>query len=713
VQELKHSIETNGSAMPLLFLNHSRANNAEAMALKDWLRQEGWDDVFLDIDPEGGIAANKRWRDALIRAARRCEVVLLVVSHSWLKSDWCLAEASYAGMLGKRLFLLLVEDISIADLPPALSDESQVVRLAPAGAIVQIRVRLPSGKESIVAFSKEGLTRLRHGLMEAGLDRAFFPWPPEADPHRPPYRGLRPFEVEDAGVFFGRDGSITEALDTLRLIRERAPPRVLSIVGASGVGKSSFLRAGLLPRLHRDDRNFLPLPVIRPQHSAINGEMGLASAIASALAAYDLRYSRQSIREAIAGGAASLSRVIDDLLNKASAALLLELYGGRPPALVLSIDQAEELFLPSAGNEAREFLELICSLVVEDRPAFVALFTIRSDKFSLLQGAPALQGIPQRAFPLPPLSLGEFKTVIEGPLERVADTGLIIDPQLTDRLLEEIQSVGGGDALGLIAFTMERLYLEYAASRRLGLAQYTALGGISHAITSAINQALVAADSDPNIPRTPAERLMLLRRGMIPWLVGISPEDGTPRRRIARMLEIPADSLPLIQLLVEQRVLISDRDQQTGEVTIEATDALLRQWDPLRGWLSEDRAALTVLEAVRSAARDWEASGCDRAWLNHVGGRLQDGEQIAARIDFCGILSPQEHRYLKECREREDWKAHLVAAGNALRELADSSPLIENLDDPASRRRIVEVLLSTLALIDPKSRWQDDLGALG
>ena len=67
------------------------------------------------------------------------------------------------------------------------------------------------------------MQRLKHGLEEAGLDPKYFAWPPQNDPNRPPYRGLRPLEAEDAGIFFGRDGPIVEALDRLRGLRE--PPR--------------------------------------------------------------------------------------------------------------------------------------------------------------------------------------------------------------------------------------------------------------------------------------------------------------------------------------------------------------------------------------------------------------------------------------------------------------------------------------------------------
>src|SRR5262249_56297324 len=99
------------------------------------------------------------------------------------------------------------------------------------------------------------------------------------EPDRPPYPGLRPVEAADAGVFFGREAQIVIALDRLRGWREAAPPRLLAILGASGAGKSSFLRAGLLPRLARDDVNFLPLPIIRPQTSVIAGSTGLIASV--------------------------------------------------------------------------------------------------------------------------------------------------------------------------------------------------------------------------------------------------------------------------------------------------------------------------------------------------------------------------------------------------------------------------------------------------
>jgi hypothetical protein len=76
----------------LIFLSHSSANNAAAVALRDWLVAEGWDELFFDRDPERGIVAGERWERALNEAANRCEAVLFLVSRAWLSSDWCLKE---------------------------------------------------------------------------------------------------------------------------------------------------------------------------------------------------------------------------------------------------------------------------------------------------------------------------------------------------------------------------------------------------------------------------------------------------------------------------------------------------------------------------------------------------------------------------------------------------------------------------------------------
>ena len=118
---------------------------------------------------------------------------------------------------------------------------------------------LPDGGQRHVTLSVGGLKRLKLGLEKAGIDPLFFAWPPDNEPDRAPYRGLKPLEREDAGIFFGCDAEIIDALDRLRGLSEAPQPRLLVILGSSGSGKSSFMRAGSA-RPKRDDRAFFRCP---------------------------------------------------------------------------------------------------------------------------------------------------------------------------------------------------------------------------------------------------------------------------------------------------------------------------------------------------------------------------------------------------------------------------------------------------------------------
>ncbi len=669
--------------MPRLFISHAGENTAEAVAICDWLAGGGWDDVFLDTDPERGIKAGENWKKALKDAGNRCEAVLFLVSPFWLRSDVCRAEFNLADYASKRLFGVVLEGTVIDDLPGWLTADPQFVSVAKAGETRTFSVVLPRTGEAVkVEFSSEGLRRLKIGLQAASLDAKYFAWPPENDPDRPPYRGLKPLEAEDAGIFFGREGPVAEALDRLHALRDTAPPRLLVILGASGAGKSSFLRAGLFPRLARDDRNFLPLPVIRPERSAISGEIGLLPALERGFTLAKIAIPRADLRLAIQGGAAKLKPLLQALADKATP---MAVDGGvkpNPPALILSIDQAEELFLAEAQDEAQPFLSLVRDLLNEDAPPIIPVFTIRSDNYERLQLAKLLEGVRQETFSLPPMPMGSYADVVKGPARRLAGTAraLDIEDALVGALLADIEAGGAKDALPLLAFTLERLYSEFHGGGALKLSQYDALGRVKGSIEAAVERALRAADADSAVPRDRVARMVLLRRGLIPWLAGIDPDTGAPRRRIARLSEIPTDARPLIEHLVEQRLLVTDVAKDTGETTIEATheaqlhgvitieaahEALLRQWGQLQAWLTEDAALLAVLEGVKRASRDWAANNHDRAWLTHSTDRLASAERLTARPDLAANLEPTDREYLAACRAAEadeKWWERLVQA---------------------------------------------------
>src|ERR1051326_7711450 len=189
------------------------------------LAQHDIESIFLAYDPEDGIPAGRDWEQELYRQIRRCHGVLVVCSQHWAASKWCFAEVAYARALGKKLFPVKVE-------PCAIPDHLQGVQF----------VDMTAGAE--IAYRK-----LERGLLE-GLQR-WRRW----DSYRCPYPGLQAFEEADGPVFFGRDEAIFSAMDQLR--RQLDGRGLVLFLGASGSGKSSLVRAGILPELRRDSANWL------------------------------------------------------------------------------------------------------------------------------------------------------------------------------------------------------------------------------------------------------------------------------------------------------------------------------------------------------------------------------------------------------------------------------------------------------------------------
>jgi hypothetical protein len=244
-------------------------------------------------------------------------------------------------------------------LKPQFREAWQVVNLAGGQDGFTSEAKLPGTAISgHVTWSLTGLRRLKNGLEKSGLDAKYFKWPPDGDPQRAPYRGLLALEEKDAAIFFGREADIVQGADRLRKLRDGAPPRILVFLGASGAGKSSYLRAGLLARLRRDDANFLPLAAIRPGRDALTGEDGLLAALVEGLP----RRPRAELRAALGQGAESVRPLLAALAEEARANAGAE----KPPAILIAVDQAEELF-PAGG----ELLALLRALVEADDPVCI------------------------------------------------------------------------------------------------------------------------------------------------------------------------------------------------------------------------------------------------------------------------------------------------------------------------------------------------------
>jgi tetratricopeptide (TPR) repeat protein len=638
--------------MSRIFLSHSNEDSSEAVAIRDWLNEKGWEDVFLDLGPVAGDHTGEGWRRALHEYAARCEAVVFLVSRNWLKSERQRSEYEFARRLNKRVFVTLVEQLSIKDLPSSMRDAHRTLFLAGSETKRLFRVTPPGyPEEREVAFSSEGLEQLEAELTRARIDPRSFSWPPESEPERAPYRGLEPLQATDAGIFFGRDEALVEVLDALRGLAEAPPPRLFSILGESGAGKSSFLRAGVWPRLARDDASFLPLPVIRPEFAPLSGANGLVAALCGAAEIVGLATTRAQIREAVAGGATALRPFLKDLKAHAADASL----GAEQSMIVVSVDQAEELFCEGSKTEAETLLTLLRDLLTTDDPAVTVLFAIRSEFFGSLERAKPLEELRQRIFGLPPIPRSAYRRVIESPAERLTQAGrnFEVEQGLTQALSNDMEKAGAS-ALPLLAFALEQLYRFYGAENCITRSDYEKCGGLAHAIDGALGRVLVAADSDDRIPRDKEARLALLRRGLIPALACVSPETRTARRGIARLEQIPEDARPLIELLCDQRLVARWADPTTGEANFElAHELLLHRWPQLKRWLEEDFGRLAVFESVKRASREWDANARSSAWASHGGERLEEAERLYARPDFTALLDATDRAYLAACIKKE------------------------------------------------------------
>lgn len=260
--------------MPRLFISHSSVDNVAALAFQRWLIANGWDqeDVFIDLH---GIGAGERWRDTLRKANASCEAVILLASPDSLDSKECQREINLAEDLGKPILVGILRDLTNDDTRLARFADTQFVNLS-AEPLERMDPFEHEGKVQRIAFNLAALLSIKRSLEARGIAPGSFAWVAHKLPDGTlagPYPGFAAFSEDDAGVFFGREAEIASGLAKLRQMRRRRSPRLLVIQAASGAGKSSYLRAGLWPRLARDP-DYAPLAVLRPALGVLTGPDG-------------------------------------------------------------------------------------------------------------------------------------------------------------------------------------------------------------------------------------------------------------------------------------------------------------------------------------------------------------------------------------------------------------------------------------------------------
>ena len=594
------------NVMGSLFVSHSSRDSAEVARLCGWLTVEGFRSFFLDFDPERGFAVGAKWEAELYAQLRRADGVLFVGSPASVASQWCFAELAMARSLGKTILPVVIK---AGGSHPLLVDTQTV---------------------DLIGIDGRGLERLRRRLSAAELDpERTFEW----DPGRSPFPGLESFEERDAAVFFGRQAETELLLSLMRSSRRRYTGRLMAVVGPSGSGKSSLVRAGLFPRLRRTQPPWVVLEVLRPGDRPLRQ---LALAVVDAFADGGAQRSLQSVELALGEGAAGLVALAEQLSH---------LEGESRPGVLVFVDQAEELIAPVAGEEHARFLALLHG-VTRGQGSVWSLLTLRSEFLSAFLQAERGELAFDDQLLVGPLDNARLAEVIERPADRA---GVSFEPGLVGRMVAD---TGGGDALPLLAHTLAALD-ERARGRRgakITITDYENLGGVVGALRRS---------ADDEHRRLSERGLSDLVIPTLNRLVTVGAEGQPTRRRLARAA-LSRQENEVAQAFIDARLLTST--ELDGESVVEvAHEALLRQWPPLQEAIEHDRERLQLRSELERAAEDWQRSGRHEEYLLPgerltAAARLGDSAQPTAtdltELARAFLAASQDRQRMQEAAKR-------------------------------------------------------------
>jgi WD40 repeat protein len=545
-----------------VFLSYNRLDQEIVGWIAERLRQarlEPWFDAWCLVpgaDWQRGIAEG-------LAASRSCAVLVGPADlGAWANQEVAVALDRAATDPDFRVFLVLL---------PGVPERFNSAGLSP---FLRMRTWIDyrGGLEDERAFAD--LVSAVNGL-PLGPDL-----PTEPDSERCPYRGLEVFEEEHAEFFFGRDA------DVQRLLEKLKGSRFLAVLGASGSGKSSLVRAGLVPALKREASSGAErwkIGIMRPGPHPLE-----------ALAVQLLRL----------GAGAQMQHTLDALaadprtLHLAGSLALAE----SPPEtrLLLVIDQFEEVFTLCRDEHERApfFANLLHATTIPDGSTSV-LLAMRADFYHRCAAYPEVaQQMAAEQYLVSPLQPDGLRQAVEEPARRV---GLAFEPGLTATILDDVAEQPG--ALPLLEHALLEVW-QRRAGGVLSLAGYRDSGGVQGAISKRAEQVFESLEPD----QQGLARRMFLRL--------TQPGEGTEdTRRRARLSELDGDDRhvgPLLVRLVNARLVTASRDEASGDEVVEvAHEALIRGWPRLRGWIDEDRAGLRVHRRLTEAAREWEQLGRD------------------------------------------------------------------------------------------------------
>ncbi|WP_437983331.1 nSTAND1 domain-containing NTPase [Sorangium sp. So ce117] len=439
-----------------------------------------------------------------------------------------------------------------------------------------------------------------------------------------PFAGLSAFQEVDADRFFGRDDDIAGMVARLK-----SQP-LLAIVGASGVGKSSLVRAGIIPALKRSGAGWESL-VMRPGREPM-------AALADLLNHPSLLEQGEVGSPAARGREAERGQVIERLrAEPGHLGAALRAWSARTQRrVVLFVDQFEELYTLSCGARERAAFFSCLEGVADDAssPLRVILST-RSDFIErVAEDRHFMAGVTRGLVFLSPIGRGGLREALLKPVQ--AARYEIEDPAMVEGTLDVLETTPG--ALPILQFTAARLWDMRDRERRLlTRASYEAIGGVAGALASHADAVLAGLSGrQAKLCRAIFERL-------------VTPERTRAMASLEELRELPGDGDPdeierVVHLLADARLLAIEtgRDNAGGKVEI-VHESLIVRWPTLQRWLDENQGDSVFLDKLRAAARQWESSGRaeDLLWRGKLAEEARRFSERSARR-----LPEREQRYL-------------------------------------------------------------------
>jgi class 3 adenylate cyclase len=437
-----------------------------------------------------------------------------------------------------------------------------------------------------------------------------------------PYKGLRAFQEADAADFFGRE-LLTERL-LGRMAEEGPLCSFLAVVGPSGSGKSSVVRAGLVPALRQGklagSERWLVVEMIPGAHPLEELEALLLS-----IAVNPPESLINQLREDERG----LLRAVKRVLPRDESV-----------GLVLVIDQFEEVFTLVEEEPARvHFLESLHAAVTDPRSRLRAVITLRADFFDrpLLYPDPG-ELMRQRTAVVLPLSAEELERAI---VEPARHAGVGLEPELLATIIKDVGEQLG--ALPLLQYALTELF-ERRTGKVMTVAAYHESGGVLGALARRADEIYEGLSEEER----EAARQLFLRMVTL----GEGVEDTRRRVRRSELQSLSGDTQAQDRVITtygKYRLLTFDMDPVTKGPTVEvAHEALIRTWGRLQEWLEECRDDLRMQRQLLTASAEWAASGKDRSFLA-TGARLSHFVSLTEGSAKPGgvSLTAEEREYLR------------------------------------------------------------------